>query len=136
MPRMKPVRSKKISRGVPEMTSKPTAESTRPKAIEKIVFGMSSPPSPTKVAKASSISAKTSGGPKLSATAASGGAKRVKRMFATVPPMNDARQAVTSARSAWPLSASGRPSKVVATAVEAPGMPRVIDEIAPPYMAP
>ena len=44
--------------------------------------------------------------------------------------------AATNALSASPLSAMGLPSKVVATAVEAPGMPSMIDEMAPPYMAP
>jgi hypothetical protein len=38
------------------------------------------------------------------------------------------------ARTALP--GQGRPSNVVATAVEAPGMPSVTDEIAPPYIAP
>jgi len=36
----------------------------------------------------------------------------------------------------WPFSAIGLPSNVVATAVEAPGIPSVIEEIAPPYIAP
>ncbi len=97
---------------------------------------MSSPPRPTKVAKASSISAKISGGPKDRATLARTGAKAVKITLATVPPTNEASAAVTSARPARPCRASGLPSKVVATAVEAPGMPSVIDEIAPPYIAP
>ena len=104
--------------------------------IEKIVFQMSSPPSPTKVANASSISARVSGGPNTRATWASGGAARVNRMTEIVPPTNDAVAAVISALSASPCSASGRPSKVVATAVDAPGMPSMIEEMAPPYMAP
>ena len=89
-----------------------------------------------KVANASSISANSSGEPKASATAASGGANAVKRITEMVPPMNDAVAAVISARSAWPFRAIGRPSKVVATAVEAPGMPNMIELTAPPYMAP
>ena len=128
--------SKNTRRGAPEIWSKPTAANTRPRQIDRIVLGMSSPPRPTKVAKASSISAKISGGPKLSATEARSGANAVKRMIETLPPMKDARAAVTSARLARPWSASGRPSKVVATAVEAPGMPSVIELIAPPYIAP
>ena len=104
--------------------------------MEKIVFGMSSPPRPTKVAKAKSISAKISGGPKDRAVVARMGVKSVNSTVATVPPTNEASAAVTSARLARPFSAKGRPSKVVATAVEAPGMPKVTDEIAPPYIAP
>ena len=104
--------------------------------IENNVLGMSSPPRPTKVAKASNISANSSGAPNAKATSASGGAKPVNRMIEMVPPTNDATAAATKARSARPCSAIGRPSKVVATAVDAPGIPSMIDEIAPPYMAP
>ena len=89
-----------------------------------------------KVAKARIIRANISGGPNASATSAKGGANRVNSTTETVPPTKDAVAAATSALSASPLSASGRPSKVVATAVEAPGMPSMIEEIAPPYMAP
>ena len=136
MGRENPVRSKNCRRGSPSITSKPIEAQTSPSMIEMIVFGMSSPPSPTKVANASSISAKISGLPNFSATEASGGANPVKKMLATVPPMKDATAAVTSACSARPFNASGRPSKVVATAVEAPGMPSMIELIAPPYIAP
>ena len=49
---------------------------------------------------------------------------------------NEAAAAAISAFSASPFMAMGLPSKVVATAVEAPGMPSIIELIAPPYMAP
>ena len=104
--------------------------------MEKIVFGMSSPPRPMNVANASTISANSSGGPNLSANSASGGANRVNRTTEIVPPMNEATAAAVSARSALPACASGRPSNTVATAVEAPGMPRVMELMAPPYIAP
>ena len=104
--------------------------------IEKNVFGMSSPPSPMKVANARSIRANSSGAPKTSATSASGGANSVKSTTEMVPPTNEAVAAATRARSAIPLRASGRPSKVVATAVDAPGMPSMMELIAPPYIAP
>ena len=84
------------------MVSNPTVASTRPRQIEKIVFGISSPPSPTKVAKASSINAKISGGPNDSAIVASSGANRVNRILATVPPTKEAIAAVTKARLARP----------------------------------
>ncbi len=128
--------SRKISLGSPLMMSSPTALNTRPMQIEKMVFGISSPPRPTKVAKASSISAKISGSPKSSAMLANGGAKAVKSTMEMVPPMKEASAATTRALSASPFKASGRPSKVVATAVEAPGMPSMIELMAPPYMAP
>ena len=44
--------------------------------------------------------------------------------------------AVISALSASPLRARGRPSNVVATAVDAPGIPSIMELIAPPYIAP
>jgi len=53
-----------------------------------------------------------------------------------VPPTKDATAAAISARPARPCSAMGRPSNVVATAVEAPGIPSRIELIAPPYIAP
>ena len=104
--------------------------------IENSVLGMSSPPSPMKVAKASSISANSSCGPNFSAKAASGGAARVNSTTDTVPPMKEAIAAAMRAWSPLPAMASGLPSKTVATAVDAPGMPRVMEEMAPPYMAP
>ena len=53
-----------------------------------------------------------------------------------VPPTNEAVAAATSALSAMPFMASGRPSNTVATAVEAPGIPSMIELMAPPYIAP
>ena len=53
-----------------------------------------------------------------------------------LPPIKDAVAAVTSARSPSPANAMGLPSKVVATAVEAPGIPSMMELMAPPYMAP
>ena len=136
MPWKKPVRPPKIRRGSPLMMSRPTALNTRPMNMENKVLGMSSPPRPMNVAKANIISAKVSGGPKASATSAMGRAKRVNRTTEMVPPTNDAVAAATRALSASPCRASGRPSKVVATAVEAPGMPSMMELMAPPYMAP
>ena len=136
MPWKKPGRSRKISRGWPLMMSKPTALNTKPMKIEKKVLAMSSPPRPMKVAKASSMSEKISGELKRSAMSARGGANRVNSTTEMVPPTNDAVAAATRALSASPFRAMGRPSKVVATAVEAPGMPSMIELMAPPYMAP
>ncbi len=53
-----------------------------------------------------------------------------------VPPTKEAVAAVTSAVFAFPCNAKGRPSNVVATAVEAPGIPNMIELMAPPYIAP
>ena len=128
--------SPKMRRGWPEMMSSPTDASTRPMRIEKMVFGMSSPLRPMNVAKARIISENSSAGPNLSANSASGGANSVNSTTEIVPPMNDATAAAVNALSARPFCASGRPSNTVATAVDAPGMPRVMELMAPPYMAP
>ena len=102
MPWKNPGMPPKISRGSPEMMSSPTAPNTSPMKMENRVFGMSSPPSPTKVANAISINAKISGAPKVSAISASGGANSVNKTTPTLPPMNDAVAAATSALSALP----------------------------------
>ena len=86
--------------------------------------------------KASSTRANSSAGPKARATSARGAAKSVKSTTETVPPTKEPTAAAIKARPACPFWAIGRPSKVVATAVEAPGMPSRIEEMAPPYMAP
>ena len=136
MPCRKPEISPNINLGLPEIMSRPIVASTRPIKIEKIVFGISSPPKPINVAKASIINANSSGGPNFSANAASGGANSVNRTTEIVPPINEATAAAVRALSALPCWASGRPSNTVATAVDAPGMPSVIELIAPPYIAP
>ena len=136
MPWKKPGIPPNISLGSPETMSSPTAPKTRPMKIENKVLGMSSPPRPTKVANAIIINANISGAPNDSATSASGGANRVNRTTPTLPPTKDAVAAATSALSARPFMAMGRPSNVVATAVDAPGIPSMIELMAPPYMAP
>ena len=88
------------------------------------------------VAKANIINANSSGGPKARATSAKGGAKAVNNTTEMVPPTNEATAAAIKALSASPLSAIGRPSNVVATAVDAPGIPNIIELMAPPYIAP
>ena len=97
IPRWNSTMSKKIRRGFPLMISKPTAAKTSPNKIEKIVFGMSSPPSPMNVAKASIISANSSCEPNFKARTANGGANIVNKIIEIVPPINDAIAAAMSA---------------------------------------
>ena len=80
---------KKIKRGCPVIRSRPIVDRTKPINIENIVLGMSSPPRPTKVAKAITIKAKVSGALNLKATSAKGGANSVNRITETVPPTNE-----------------------------------------------
>ena len=79
------------------MISNPTADRARPKQMENIVFGKSSPPKPAKVAKASSIRAKISGLPKFKATDARTGANAVNKTLDMVAPINDASAAAINA---------------------------------------
>ena len=127
---------KKINLGFPVIKSKPIVDNASPIKIEKIVFGTSSPPKPTKVAKAITIKANVSGALNLRATSARGGANKVKRITETVPPTNEPTAAAVNAVMASPLTARGLPSKTVATAVEAPGIPSITELMAPPYIAP
>ena len=60
----------------------------------------------------------------------------MNKITAIVPPTKDAKAAAIKAKAASPFCAIGRPSNVVATAVEAPGIPNKMEEIAPPYIAP
>jgi hypothetical protein len=53
-----------------------------------------------------------------------------------VPPTKEATAAAVKALSAKPCLARGRPSNVVATAVDAPGIPSITEDMAPPYIAP
>ena len=57
-------------------------------------------------------------------------------MTETVPPTNEPTAAAVSPVIASPFCARGLPSKTVATAVDAPGIPNIIELIAPPYIAP
>ena len=136
IPWRKPGIPKNIKRGLPVIKSNPIVDKTNPIKIEKIVLGISSPPRPTKVAKAITIKAKVSGALNLKATSASGGANKVNKITDTVPPTNEPTAAAVRAVIASPFTAKGLPSKTVATAVDAPGIPNITELIAPPYIAP
>ena len=86
--------------------------------------------------KANNTKVNSSAGPKASARSASGSAKSVNKIIEIVPPINEAAAAVNSASPDFPCCAIGRPSNVVATAVDAPGIPSRIELTAPPYIAP
>ena len=82
------------------------------------------------------ISAKYSGGPKRSASEASGGASNMSPMMPSVPAMNEPNAAMPSAGPALPCSAIWWPSSVVTTDAASPGIPTRIDVVDPPYWAP
>ncbi len=77
-------------------------------------------------------SQKNSGGPKLNAKRASGGASSTNDAIPTMPPTADARQARVSASSPSPRLAMGNPSNVVAIDCGVPGVFSKIAANAPP----
>ena len=79
---------------------------------------------------------KYSAGPKNSVTRASKGPMVIRAMALAMPPMADDQHATFSALDASPLSAMGKPSKVVAIEAGVPGMRSKIAGIAPPYIDP
>jgi hypothetical protein len=86
--------------------------------------------------KAKTASAKYSAGPNITAMSASAGAKNTTRVVAIRPPMKAPMAEVASACGALPSFAMRWPSKVVAIAVEPPGvfirMPMVESPKSPP----
>jgi hypothetical protein len=83
-----------------------------------------------------SISAKNSGGPKLNASRASGGATTISASVAAMPPMNEPMAAIPSAVPPRPCFAIWWPSKQVMTEAASPGTLISTDVMVPPYMAP
>ena len=94
---------KKIKRGCPVIRSRPIVDKAKPISIENIVLGISSPPSPTKVANAITIKAKVSGALNLKATSAKGGANNVNSITETVPPTKEPTAAAVNEVIASPF---------------------------------
>src|SRR6056297_2005478 len=81
-----------------------------------------SPETPAMMVRENRISAKNSGGPKLSAKDARKPAKKMSARFETKSAVQDAQSAMPSARPASPRSASGWPSRMVAEEAGVPGV--------------
>ncbi len=77
-----------------------------------------------------------SGGPKRSASVASGGAMSVSTMMPNVPAIHDPTAAMHSAAPARPFFAMAWPSMQVITEEASPGMRIRIDVVEPPYCEP
>ena len=126
----------KVNRGAPRTGSMPTMAISRPSTAMARPASSERParlvtrPSPT------SMRAKNSGGPKLSATRASGGATTTRAMVAVMPPTNDPMAAMPSAVPPRPCLAIWWPSKQVTTEAASPGTLISTDVMVPPYMAP
>ena len=95
------------------------------------------PPSTAEtVTKASTISAKNSGGPKLSATSTTSGETKVRATVASVPATNEPMAEVARAGPARPLFAIWLPSIAVMMVADSPGVLSRMDVVEPPYIAP
>ena len=85
---------------------------------------------------ATTVSAKYSAGPKRSAARASGGAKNVSAIVASVPATNEPIAAVVSAAAPRPWRAIMYPSMAVAIDPVSPGVLSRMLVVDPPYIAP
>ena len=94
------------------------------------------PVSPLIAESPNNVSARYSGGPKLSAASAIGGASTVSMTTLNVPAMNDAMAAMVSAGPARPCRAIACPSRQVMIEADSPGTFISTEVIVPPYMQP
>ena len=123
-------------RGAPRTGSMPIIETSSPSTVIINAAASERPARPLTRQSPSSISAKNSGGPNLSASLASGAAMSASAIDATSPPMNDPIAAMPSAVPPRPCLAIWWPSRQVITDAASPGTLMRTDVIVPPYIAP
>ena len=127
----------KLRRCEPVIVSNPTAARSSPSASIAIDLSGDSAPRPMSVAKESTNTPKSSGGPNARARSAIACAKKVKSSVAMNAPTNDETKDEVSARPGFPFFfASGNPSKRSTTDQGSPGMLKRIDVMTPPKSAP
>ena len=126
----------KVKRGAPRTGSMPIMAISSPSTAMASPASSERPARPVTRQRPTSISAKNSGGPKLKATRASGGATTTRAMVATMPPTNEPIAAMPSAVPPRPCLAIWWPSKQVTTEAASPGTLISTEVIVPPYMAP
>ena len=114
----------------------PTRPSARPRNRLNSPRTTESPSSAATVVNARIVRPKYSAGPKRSATDASGGAKKVSAMVASVPATNDPIAAVVSAAAPRPWRAIMWPSIAVTIDAVSPGELIRMLVVEPPYIAP
>src|ERR1700754_284933 len=114
----------------------PTVASANPSSADRTPSSRFRPMITMSVSSPATTTRKSSGGPKLAATAAVTGAAMLISTAPTVPATNDATAAITNAGPARPARASGKPSNVLATVADSPGVLISTDVIVPPYIAP
>ena len=126
----------KAKRCTPEFTSVPIRPRIRP--ITTMAMPLIGEPraSVDAASRPSTIKAKYSAGPKLSATSTITGEKNTMMTMPMQAPMNEANIAMNSAAPALPCLAIGWPSRQVTACEATPGTLSRIEVVAPPYWAP
>ena len=94
-----------VNRGCPENRSVPTVDRKSPMNIAMKPLSMDSPANMMTSNSANTIRAEYSGGPKLTATSAITGARKVRPITPMVPATNEAMAAIPSAFPARPCLA-------------------------------
>ena len=109
--------------------ARPKNRLARPRAAD-------APSTADTVVNASTMTAKYSAGPNLSAKSTMIGAMTVRRIVAMVPATKEPMAEVASAGPARPRLAIWLPSSAVTIVADSPGVLSRIDVVDPPYIAP
>ncbi len=126
----------KANRGWPVSASIPISPSASPKNRLTRPRTSEVPSSAVIAVKARMISARYSAGPKLSASSAMIGARKVSPIVAIVPATNEPIAAVARAAAPRPRRAIRLPSSAVMIEADSPGVLSRIEVVEPPYMPP
>ena len=125
-----------VKRACPVWLSRPMRPIVSPKNRLASPRAFDAPSTADTVVNASTITAKYSAGPNLSAISTMIGATAVRRMVAMVPATNEPMAAVASAGPARPRLAMRLPSIAVTMVADSPGVLSRMDVVDPPNMAP
>ena len=125
-----------VMRCAPVWLSMPITQSASPSRSEVKPRVRDVPITAEMVVKARTISAKYSVGPKVKASSAKVGARKVRSTVPIVPATNDPIAAVASAAAPRPFRAIRLPSIAVTMELLSPGVFSRMDVVEPPYIAP
>ena len=125
-----------VNRLTPVCRSVPTVDSIRPTPADAAALAGEPPTSVKEKSSAPAMTPKYSAGPNFSANSASGGARSIRPMTESVPPIHEPIAAMASAEPARPCLAISCPSIAVITDDASPGTLRSTEVSDPPYMAP
>jgi hypothetical protein len=125
-----------VNRACPVWLSSPMSPIVRPRKRLARPRAGDAPSTADTVVNASTMTAKYSAGPNLSAKSTTIGAMTVRRIVAIVPATNEPIADVASAGPARPRFAISLPSSAVTIVADSPGVLSRIDVVDPPYIAP